>query len=66
MIHPAEFSDSIASAVMVEMSVVLREQDRGHDKKCPRCDRVNVSSVIDRGWTEWEVPLTYIIVTDDD
>ena len=42
---------------MVEMSVVLREQDRDHEKKCPRCGRVNVSSVIDRGWTEWEVPL---------
>lgn len=57
VITPSELSTAIHPGMIVEMSIVLRQQTPkdyiGVETKCPRCNHNNRKFITDNGWMSW-------------
>lgn len=61
VIDPSEFLGTVVSGMVLEMSVIMRQESScGNSKdKCPRCHHINLNLVGNGGWIEWKVALDF-------
>jgi hypothetical protein len=65
-IERSEFPNSVESGMMVEMSIVLKEEAfADHKGECPRCCHINVSVAANSDWINWEVPSISVNFVND-
>ena len=57
-ISPNELAAEVKPGMILEMSIILRQNAAFEDdKKCPRCKFLNADVTARNGWIEWKVPL---------
>ena len=61
-ISPSKFAGSVEPGMVLELSVILRQDEALQDNKnkCPRCHFTNRNATFNHGWIEWKVILHFL------
>jgi hypothetical protein len=57
VVQPSEFVSAITPEMVLEISIILRQDERFQygKQKCPRCNNINLDATVKNGWIEWKV-----------